>query len=611
MRLRSDQLAHGCYANMTYRIGEDQASTLRVQFDNPWLGKNGYHTDTDRLHYSTWTAVGSTDSTVDFTLQPRGEVTTGFVPSRDGFKFGNDWPETPYALPFLRDTVFAQKYGDAGMGLCGGMAFAALDYFLTDQMIPTQTDRPPGEQDPLFMYLVDRLFDSFDPPTVTLMLSLLPAAYPDSDENVLSRLGLASGRAAVMAHQEWPLIKRDIDNGIPSPIFVQTVKPLLPNPADLGDCHQVLVYAYNVSNHDILLRIYDPNSPIVDGVTLSFSDATAAEPIIVTHNIDVADAGVPREIYCFVRMNYEVTQPTVSTSPRPSAPARADRRLGLRESAPSRTVGKTRVRGAQSFEILPDCGAADFPFTIVEETNVLTLTALPIGFVEPVVEWTVGDTVVGDGSSKGVSVRNVQTWQVSGPVVEEAEDKVTTWGEAKVRDVLISATVSGGALTVVNRAEDGNYTLELSVTCRESVEVEPGAGRRYFVEVTGWRADVHGFSEATGACLKQYVDARRNGQPDEQALLDQLLGQLGRPDNPLWDPDPQLAEVTALVSAADPRRAEAAADVAGLHELTALRLEELLALKDIVVQRPPVDRPPVERPPIERPPFVIQIDRPL
>ncbi len=173
------------------------------------------------------------------------------------------------------------KFGNADNGLCGGMTYAALDYFLAGMEIPQDEMAPPHEGVPLFDFLVDRLFDSFGLDTVTLILKLINPAYPDSDENMLSSLGLANGRAAVMAHQEWPIIRGDIDSGKPSPMVIITVKSL--NPGELGECHQILAYGYSVHGHHVTIRAYDPNSPSSDEVFLSFNDGDVSNRIMVAH----------------------------------------------------------------------------------------------------------------------------------------------------------------------------------------------------------------------------------------------------------------------------------------------------------------------------------------
>src|SRR3954467_8411469 len=83
----------------------------------------------------------------------------GFLPSLHGFAFDNGWPDQPaltLATPFGDIGI-----GNAGGGLCGGMAFAALDYWLGGGQ--TQPERPSGGGPP-YGYIVDRLIDSWHVP---------------------------------------------------------------------------------------------------------------------------------------------------------------------------------------------------------------------------------------------------------------------------------------------------------------------------------------------------------------------------------------------------------------------------------------------------------------
>src|SRR5215217_3344320 len=50
---------------------------------------------------------------------------TSFLPSRNGWPFDNRFESVP---PFK--LIGELKYGDASKGLCGGMVYAALDYFV-------------------------------------------------------------------------------------------------------------------------------------------------------------------------------------------------------------------------------------------------------------------------------------------------------------------------------------------------------------------------------------------------------------------------------------------------------------------------------------------------
>ena len=69
----------------------------------------------------------------------------GFVPSRNGFAFANAWPASPaVVIP----TPFGEiDIGNASAGLCGGMVFAALDYWHAGTAPPTER---PAAGTPLF-----------------------------------------------------------------------------------------------------------------------------------------------------------------------------------------------------------------------------------------------------------------------------------------------------------------------------------------------------------------------------------------------------------------------------------------------------------------------------
>jgi hypothetical protein len=82
-----------------------------------------------------------------------------FQPSQDGFVFTNAWPSEPAVVlptPFGKINI-----GNAAAGLCGGMVFAALDYWHTG-ILPPATRPAPGE--PLYRYIVRRLVDSWHLP---------------------------------------------------------------------------------------------------------------------------------------------------------------------------------------------------------------------------------------------------------------------------------------------------------------------------------------------------------------------------------------------------------------------------------------------------------------
>src|SRR5215831_11682002 len=93
----------------------------------------------------------------------------GFLPSTSGFHFSNDWPPEPdftLPLPFVLPTgTVSVGLGDASNGLCGGMAFAVRDIFEEQLEVPDDMHNPLPET-PLFVYIVQRLIDSFDLPSI-------------------------------------------------------------------------------------------------------------------------------------------------------------------------------------------------------------------------------------------------------------------------------------------------------------------------------------------------------------------------------------------------------------------------------------------------------------
>ena len=221
---------------------------------------------------------------------------TNFLPSRDGFHFVNAFPQVPQKRI---KTIFGEiAIGDASKGLCGGMVFAALDYFNAGLEIP-QVSTPPGEG-VLFDYIVDRLLVSFDIPAGILnYIELMNPRYPDG--LVSGTFGLRPhGRSWRMIRQEWPLIKAKLDAGQLCPIGLVTVKS-----ADLlmlGHNHQVMAYGYDLVGSDLTLRIYDPNTLDDDNVTLKLNISDSKHAVTPQYSAGLA-------VNCFFATNYSFSKP--------------------------------------------------------------------------------------------------------------------------------------------------------------------------------------------------------------------------------------------------------------------------------------------------------------
>ena len=285
--------------------------TIHFHWDNPFIKQNSYHLFADRGVQAVRSGVADgNDPHLSVIVRPAVRRSArGFTASENGLHFSNtDFGDAPYSLPPLRGSFVDNKYGSANNGLCGGMVFGACDFFEAGMPPPATPIPPIGEQDPRFLYLVDRLFDSFTIQDVSLYLKYMHPEYPDTDENLLSIFGLVDGRASVVINTEWPMIRADIDAGHPSPLGLVLERSIWPT--EIGNNHQVLAYAYLESGTDVTIWVYDPNQPAIDAVTINFSTRAWDVPLDVKHNVDAFDEDHGRRpIYCLVRSNYEIKQP--------------------------------------------------------------------------------------------------------------------------------------------------------------------------------------------------------------------------------------------------------------------------------------------------------------
>jgi hypothetical protein len=216
----------------------------------------------------------------------------GFLPSTRGLHFPNSFPHVPHLeidLPCGR-TV---PVGDAADGLCGGMAYAVRDLFESGADPPALTE-PPGDG-PLFRYLVDRLLDSFNLPFgPATYLKLMDPALPDGDAATVR------GRAWRMVRLEWPAIRGDLDRGTLSPLGLVRTKSR--DPRDLGKNLQVLAWGYDLEGSRLTLRLYHPNHPDDDDVTMTLDVGRPRWPT----GVRCSPGGA---VWCFFRTAYGFRDP--------------------------------------------------------------------------------------------------------------------------------------------------------------------------------------------------------------------------------------------------------------------------------------------------------------
>jgi hypothetical protein len=149
-------------------------------------------------------------------------------------------------------------------GLCGGLAYSALDHWIAHVPIPrgaNGTDQPARTgvaPAAIRNSLWARLLDSLGPGGVlrktiewSLRLNQIPAFMGGGAAGIKNR-----------TVPEWDLVRSHIDAGRPWPIG------LIYNSRDIWDQHQILVYGYeNTGTNQGKLFVYDCNKPSQFAVT--------------------------------------------------------------------------------------------------------------------------------------------------------------------------------------------------------------------------------------------------------------------------------------------------------------------------------------------------------
>ncbi|MGE5223289.1 MAG: SH3 domain-containing protein, partial [Omnitrophica WOR_2 bacterium] len=185
-------------------------------------------------------------------------VTTNFSPVNNGFEFINSFElhiPIKYPMPFggsidLSSVVF---------GLCGGMCFAALDYY--NAGVPRPADSDVKTIDPrLFTYLCGRQLDSL---SIPVLLKVIQWMLLDDKTIALN-----------MARYEVPKLRKLLDSGQPAVLALIRVQGL-DNPAQN---HQVLAvgYDYDENTRDLTVYLYEPNYPCAEpNIRLNLSSPSA------------------------------------------------------------------------------------------------------------------------------------------------------------------------------------------------------------------------------------------------------------------------------------------------------------------------------------------------
>lgn len=180
------------------------------------------------------------------------KVVAGFLPSSDGLHFANSFPHGPTVRFGPIDPRWI-GIGDAATGLCGGMAWFVRERFAANLPIPSDRQVPPNGS-PLFQVLVRDQVKSLKWLRTPLGFWWIGAFGAD-------RTG---GRSRVV---EWPKVRATIDAGRLAMLGLVRHQGL--NPLNLSRSHQVVAYGYSVEGETVTLRLYDPNWPDRDDVTVA------------------------------------------------------------------------------------------------------------------------------------------------------------------------------------------------------------------------------------------------------------------------------------------------------------------------------------------------------
>ena len=150
-------------------------------------------------------------------------------------------------------------------GLCGGMCFAALDFYHTHKAgRPSLREQYPGglpdTGEELRSYIWKRQLDSL------VSLESLPGdgarflAWVIALNHIPRGWPFRGGPAWLLAQskEEWPKLKRSLDQGEPMPIG------LVRDAGNVYDNHQVLAIGYDEDADGGTIYLYDPNCPDVE-----------------------------------------------------------------------------------------------------------------------------------------------------------------------------------------------------------------------------------------------------------------------------------------------------------------------------------------------------------
>jgi hypothetical protein len=184
-----------------------------------------------------------------------------FIPSLHGFSFANRFPGYPlpsfiYTFPSVsRFLSSSQEHG-----LCGGMCFAAYDFFIAKRTITSDTTVPKSGS-PLYNYLYKRQLDTYGFGWKLVAKFAQWTVLPDAT-------------VARLTADELHKVIVQIHN---SPVILGLVYVSIVDTMAIWLNHQVLAYGYSEEDpKTINIKIYDPNLPYCDDVVIELKRETSS-----------------------------------------------------------------------------------------------------------------------------------------------------------------------------------------------------------------------------------------------------------------------------------------------------------------------------------------------
>jgi len=225
-------------------------------------------------------------------------TTTDYDPEKFSFPFINKFPGLPLPTNTISGLASIREKPQTIHGLCGGMCYAALDFFTARMPIPA-VDKPPKPGSQLYNYLYRRQQDSLG--------FLYTRVLRYTQHMLLTRTG-----AQQLNYDEWRRLRALLNSGKPAVlgiIFEDARQSMLP-----WKNHQVLGYRYVQTDNDTyVVQVYDPNYKSRD-VVVQIKETKAGQVPGVTAS-RIANQGEPKPIHSFFIVPYRFHQPPqISTS---------------------------------------------------------------------------------------------------------------------------------------------------------------------------------------------------------------------------------------------------------------------------------------------------------